>query len=98
MCRLTTAREPAKSVRMWAGSLPRLQLWAYDLSASEEGPARISSWSRAMEDTVRLYTIHFANRAYIRSVCEGLAFLAASTIAIFAAVSYATVHASNPVT
>jgi hypothetical protein len=51
-----------------------------------------------MEDTVRLYTTHFANRAYIRSVCEGLAFLAASTIAIFAAVSYATVHASNPVT
>jgi hypothetical protein len=51
-----------------------------------------------MEDTVRLYTTHFANRAYIRSVCEGLAFLAASTIAVFAAVSYATVHASNPVT
>ena len=51
-----------------------------------------------MEDTVRLYTTHFANRAYIRSVCEGTAFLAASTIAIFAAVSYATVHASNPVT
>jgi hypothetical protein len=51
-----------------------------------------------MEDTVRLYTTHFANHAYIRSVCEGTAFLAASTIAIFAAVSYATVHASNPVT
>ena len=39
-----------------------------------------------MEDTVRLYATHFANRAYIRSVCEGIAFLAASTIAIFAAV------------
>lgn len=51
-----------------------------------------------MEDTVRLYTTHLASRAYIRSVCEGVAFLAASTIAIFAAVSYATVHASNPVT
>ena len=51
-----------------------------------------------MEDTVRLYTTHFGNRAYLRSVCEGIAFLAASTIAIFAAVSYATVHASNHVT
>jgi hypothetical protein len=51
-----------------------------------------------MEATLRLYTTHFGNRAYLRSVCEGTAFLAASTIAIFAAVSYATVHASNPVT
>ena len=38
------------------------------------------------------------NRAYVRSVSEGAVFLAASTIAIFAAVTYATVHASNYVT
>ena len=38
------------------------------------------------------------NRAYLRSLCEGIVFLAASSIAIFAAVTYATVHASNYVT
>ena len=51
-----------------------------------------------MEDTMRLYRTLFVNRAYVRSVCEGAVFLAASTIAIFAAVTYATVHASNYVT
>ena len=51
-----------------------------------------------MEDTVRLYRTLFCNRAYLRSLSEGAAFLAASTIAIFAAVTYATVHASNHVT
>jgi hypothetical protein len=51
-----------------------------------------------MEDTIRLYRTLFGNRAYVRSVCEGAVFLAASTIAIFAAVTYATVHASNYVT
>ena len=51
-----------------------------------------------MEDSVRLYRTLFGNRAYLRSLCEGAAFLAASAIAIFAAVSYATVHASNHVT
>src|ERR1043165_7726907 len=51
-----------------------------------------------MDDTVRLYQTLFGNRAYLRSVCEGVAFLAASSIAIYAAVTYATVHASNPVT
>jgi PAP2 superfamily protein len=51
-----------------------------------------------MEDTIRLYRTLFGNRAYRRSVCEGAAFFAASSIAIFAAVSYATVHASNYVT
>jgi hypothetical protein len=51
-----------------------------------------------MEDTIRLYRTLFGNRAYVRSVCQGAVFLAASTIAIFAAVSYATVHASNYVT
>src|SRR5437667_12030610 len=51
-----------------------------------------------MEDTIRLYRTLFGNRAYLRSVCEGAVFFAASSIAIFAAVSYATVHASNYVT
>ncbi len=51
-----------------------------------------------MEETLRFYRAQFGNRAYLRSVCEGAAFLAASSIAIYAAVAYATVHASNPVT
>src|SRR3979409_2432016 len=51
-----------------------------------------------MERTGRLYKTLFGNRAYVRSTCEGAVFLAASTIAIFAAVTYATVHASNYVT
>jgi hypothetical protein len=51
-----------------------------------------------MEDTLRLYQTLLNNRAYLRSLAEGAAFLAASTIAIFAAVTYATVHASNHVT
>ena len=51
-----------------------------------------------MEDAVQLYRALLVNRAYVRSLCEGTVFLAASTIAIFAAVSYATVHASNYVT
>ena len=51
-----------------------------------------------MEDVTRPYRTLLDNRAYLRSLGEGTVFLAASTIAIFAAVSYATVHASNPVT
>ena len=51
-----------------------------------------------MESTLQLYRTLFGNRAYVRSVSEGAVFLAASTIAIFAAVTYATVHASNYVT
>jgi hypothetical protein len=51
-----------------------------------------------MEVTTRLYRTLFGSRAYVRSMCEGAVFFAASTIAIFAAVSYATVHASNYVT
>ena len=51
-----------------------------------------------MEGTIQLYRTLFGNRAFVRSVCEGTVFFAASTIAIFAAVSYATVHASNYVT
>ena len=51
-----------------------------------------------MENTIRLYRTLFGNRSYLRSVCTGAVFLAASMIAIFAAVTYATVHASNHVT
>jgi hypothetical protein len=51
-----------------------------------------------MQDTMRLYRTLFGTRAYVRSICEGVAFLSASSIAIFAAVTYATVHASNHVT
>ncbi|MCP4615364.1 MAG: hypothetical protein GY844_02895 [Bradyrhizobium sp.] len=51
-----------------------------------------------MEEVIRPFRTLFGNRTYLRSLCEGAAFLAASTIAIYAAVSYATVHASNPVT
>jgi hypothetical protein len=51
-----------------------------------------------MEYTLRLYRTLFGNRAYVRSVCEGAVFFSASSIAIFAAVTYATVHASNYVT
>jgi hypothetical protein len=51
-----------------------------------------------MEDTMRLYRTLFGNRAYVRSVSEGAVFLAASSIAIYAAVTYATIHASNYVT
>ncbi len=51
-----------------------------------------------MENTLQLYRTLFGNRAYVRPVSESAFFLAASTIAIFAAVSYATVHASNHVT
>jgi hypothetical protein len=51
-----------------------------------------------MRDTLTLYRTLFGNRAYVRSACEGAVFLAASSIAIFAAVTYATIHASNYVT
>jgi hypothetical protein len=51
-----------------------------------------------MENTLQLYGVLLGSRTYLRSLTEGAAFLAASTIAIFAAVSYATVHASNHVT
>jgi hypothetical protein len=63
-----------------------------------EGPFSNGEREQKMEDSVRLYRTLFGSRAYLRSLCEGTAFLAASSIAIFAAVSYATVHASNHVT
>src|SRR5215510_12074118 len=53
---------------------------------------------QAMEEAIRPFSTLFGNRTYLRSLCEGAAFLAASTIAIYAAVSYATIQASNPVT
>jgi hypothetical protein len=63
------------------------------------GPRRkFANGGLAMEDTIRLYQTLFSNRAYLRALAQGAAFLAASTIAIFAAVTYATVHASNHVT
>jgi hypothetical protein len=51
-----------------------------------------------MEGAIQLYRTLLGNRAYLRSLCEGAAFLAASAIAIFASVTHATVHASNYVT
>ena len=49
-------------------------------------------------ELLRLYQTLFNKPGFVRSVVQGVAFLAASMIAIFAAVSYATVHASNHVT
>jgi hypothetical protein len=58
--------------------------------------------STAQYDTAALalqnYQDLFNKPVFVRSVVQGAVFLAASMIAIFAAVSYATVHASNHVT
>jgi len=51
-----------------------------------------------MEAALSQYRTLFGTRLFVRSVVQGAAFLAASTIAIFAAVTYATVNASNHVT
>jgi PAP2 superfamily C-terminal len=51
-----------------------------------------------MEVALRHYQALMSNAAFLRSITQGAAFLAASMIAIFAAVSYATVNASNHVT
>ena len=40
-----------------------------------------------MDEVLRPYGMLFGNRTYLRSLCEGVAFLAASTIAIYAAAS-----------
>ena len=61
-------------------------------------PTTANGGAGTMQDTMRLYRTLFGTRAYLRSLCEGAAFLSASSIAIFAAVTYATVHASNHVT
>src|SRR3954453_2860668 len=67
-------------------------------SVSTGGHSSSRTGDQAMEETLRCYRALSGNRAYLRSVCEGAAFLAASSIAIYAAVAYATIHASNPVT
>ena len=51
-----------------------------------------------MEVALQRYVILLNQRVSMRSVIQGLAFMAASMIAIFAAVSYATENASNHVT
>jgi hypothetical protein len=51
-----------------------------------------------MEATLAQYRALFGARTFVRSVAQGAAFLAASVIAIFAAVTYATTSASNHVT
>jgi hypothetical protein len=50
-----------------------------------------------METTIQLYRNLFRNHQFTRSLAQGAAFFAASLIAIFAAVSFATANASNPV-
>src|SRR5258708_2295164 len=47
---------------------------------------------------LQYYQDLFNKPVFVRSVVQGAVFLAASVIAIFAAVNYATVHASNHVT
>jgi len=54
-----------------------------------------SKWFAPIEPTLALYRNLFANHAYVRSLSQGVAFLAASLIAIVAAVSFATTNASN---
>jgi hypothetical protein len=58
--------------------------------------------STAQYDTaafaLKCYQDLFNKPVFVRSVVQGAVFLAASMIAIFAAVNYATVHASNHVT
>jgi len=54
-----------------------------------------SKWLSPMGPTLALYRNVFANHAYLRSLSQGAAFLAASLIAIVAAVSFATTNASN---
>jgi len=49
-------------------------------------------------DLLQLYQMLFNKPGFVRSLVQGVAFLAASLIAIFAAVTYATVNASNHVT
>src|SRR5262245_26448686 len=67
------------------------------MAGTEASPAPqpTSKWLPPMEPTLTLYRNLFANRAYVRSLSQGAAFLAASLIAIVAAVSFATSNASN---
>lgn len=50
-----------------------------------------------METTLQLYRTYFGSHQFNRSLAQGVAFFAASLIAIFAAVSFATTNASNHV-
>src|SRR4051794_40676959 len=61
-------------------------------------PPSANGGAGTMQATMRLYRTLFGTRGYLRSICEGAAFLSASSIAIFAAVTYDTVHASTHVT
>ena len=67
------------------------------MAGAEASPAPqpTSKWLPPMEPTIALYRNLFASRAYVRSLSQGAAFLAASLIAIVAAVSFATTNASN---
>jgi hypothetical protein len=60
-----------------------------------QAPRITSKWFAPIEPTLALYRNLFANHAYVRSLSQGVAFLAASLIAIVAAVSFATTNASN---
>src|SRR5262249_60935023 len=67
------------------------------MAGTEASPARqsTSKWFPSIEPTLALYRNLFSNPAYVRSLSQGAAFLAASLIAIVAAVSFATTNASN---
>jgi hypothetical protein len=67
------------------------------MAGTEASPARqpTSKWFSPIEPTLALCRTLFANHAYMRSLSQGAAFLAASLIAIVAAVSFATTNASN---
>src|SRR5262249_39571230 len=67
------------------------------MAGTEASPGRqsTSKWFPSIEPTLALYRNLFSNHAYVRSLSQGTAFLAASLIAIVAAVSFATTHASN---
>src|SRR5262245_64867556 len=67
------------------------------MAGTEASPAPKPTlkWLPPMEPTLALYRNLFANRAYVRSLSQGAAFLASSLIAIVAAVSFATSNASN---
>ena len=60
-------------------------------------PQITSKWLPSVKPTLALYRNLFASRAYVRSLAQAAAFLAASLIAIFAAVTFATTNASNSV-
>src|SRR5262245_65758985 len=67
------------------------------MAGTEASPAPqpTSKWFPPIEQTLVLYRTLFANHAYKRSLSQGASFLAASLIAIVAAVSFATTNASN---